>query len=286
MFGLKSTVKVAVPSDPRIDKCRTRLSLIDEDILALYEIFNRYDKESAGFISTADYFKQLLGIESSLFTSAMFDIIDSEYAGKITFGEFVDVTCTFACMETMELIKYCFFILDRDKVGEVDIKEVEHFIYLMWDHVTTSNLMMSIEYMHSLDAGDGRINFKDLTSVHNLYPSTFYPAFRIQTTVISTSLGETWWNEKKIEVADKIATQRKMEEMKKNRQKADLQREQDRLNEEMVKKKMGWKYYGMFWLRDKARKQIAKIAAINKQLEEVEAANRKAAAEAAKAKKK
>jgi len=50
-------------------------------------------------------------------------------------------------------------------VGEVDIKEVEHFIYLMWDHVVNSNLMMGIEYMHSLDAGDGRVNFKDLLMV-------------------------------------------------------------------------------------------------------------------------
>lgn len=38
-----------------------------------------------------------------------------------------------------------------------------------------------------------------------------------------------------------------------------------------MKSKMGWKYYVMFWQRDKARKQIAKIAAINKQLEELEA---------------
>ena len=125
-------VKVALPKDERIDKTVKRLSLEEEDLIELYAIFNRYDKEGSGFMSTIDYFEQLLEIRPSLFTDAMFDIIDSQYAGKITFGEFVDVTCTFACFETSEMLKYCWFILDRDKVGEVDIKEVEHFIYLMW----------------------------------------------------------------------------------------------------------------------------------------------------------
>ena len=272
-----SKVKVTIPSDARIDKARARINLVDDDILVLYEVFQRYDKEGSGYMSTADYFLQLLQIKPSLFTDAMFDIIDSEFAGKITFGEFVDVTCTFATFESMEMIKYTFFILDRDKVGEVDIKEVEHFIYLMWDHEISSNLTKAIDYMRTRDAGDGRVNFKDVLAVQSKFPSIFYPAFRIQDMVIATSLGERWWEIKKLEIAEKLALAKKMEDMKKNRQKADLEREQNRLNEEMVKKKMGWKYYVMFWQRDKARKQIAKIAAINKQLEEVEAAQKKAA---------
>ena len=267
-------VKVALPKDERIDKIIKKLMLEEEDLVLLYTIFNRYDREGSGFISTIDYFEQLLEIKPSLFTDAMFDIIDSEYAGKITFGEFVDVTCTFACFETTEMLKYCWFILDRDKVGEVDIKEVEHFIYLMWDHDTNSNMDMAIDYMRTLDTGDGRVNFKDILMVNAAYPFVFYPTFRIQATVTATSMGEIWWDKKKAEVQEKLEHERKLEEMKKNRKKADLAKEQERLNEEMVKKKMGWKYYVFFWQRDKARKQIAKIAAINKQLEEAEKAKK------------
>ena len=267
-------VKVALPKDERIDKIIKKLMLEEEDLVLLYTIFNRYDREGSGFISTIDYFEQLLEIKPSLFTDAMFDIIDSEYAGKITFGEFVDVTCTFACFETTEMLKYCWFILDRDKVGEVDIKEVEHFIYLMWDHDTNSNMDMAIDYMRTLDTGDGRVNFKDILMVNAAYPFVFYPTFRIQATVTATSMGEIWWDKKKAEVQEKLEHERKLEEMKKNRKKADLAKEQERLNEEMVKKKMGWKYYVFFWQRDKARKQIAKIAAINKQLEETEKAKK------------
>ena len=265
---MDAKVKVALPKDDRIDKCSKKLMLEEDDLVLLFSIFNRYDREGAGFISTIDYFEQLLEIRPSLFTDAMFDMIDSEYAGKITFGEFVDVTCTFACFETIEMIKYCWFILDRDKVGEVDIKEVEHFIYLMWDHDTNSNMSMAIDYMRTLDTGDGRVNFKDILAVNAAYPFVFYPTFRIQATVVSTSMGEIWWDKKKADVQEKLEHERKLEEMKKNKKKADLAKEQERLNEEMVKKKMGWKYYVFFWQRDKARKQIAKIAAINKQLEE------------------
>ena len=168
-------VKVAVPKDDRIDKCTKKLMLEEDDLILLFTIFNRYDREGSGFISTIDYFEQLLEIKPSLFTDAMFDIIDSEYAGKITFGEFVEVTCTFACLEPIEMIKYCWFILDRDKVGEVDIKEVEHFIYLMWDHDTNSNMDMAIEYMRTLDTGDGRVNFKDILMVNSAYPFCILP---------------------------------------------------------------------------------------------------------------
>jgi Ca2+-binding EF-hand superfamily protein len=273
MLGMfKSKVHALPPSDPRIDKWKTKISLADEDIMVLYDVFNRYDKEGGGFLSTGDYFLQLLQIQPTLFTIGMFDLIETQYAGKITFGEYVDVTCTFALFETMELIKYAFFILDRDKVGEVDIKEVEHFVYLMWDHTTTSNLMMAIEYMHSRDLGDGRVNFHDLVAVHYKYPSVFYPAFRIQATVIATSLGESWWNDKKTEVTEKREQEARMELMRKNKKSADLAREQERLNEEMVMKKMGWKYYVLFWQRDRARRQIAKIAQINKALDDKEKA--------------
>ena len=210
-----SKVKVALPKDARIDKLVKSLNLEEDDLIVLYTIFNRYDKEGSGFISSVDYFEQLLEIRPSLFTDAMFDIIDTEYAGKITFGEFVEVTCTFACFQTTEMLKYCWYILDRDKVGEVDIKEVEHFIYLMWDHETTSNLMMAIDYMKTLDTGDGRVNFKDMLMIHAAYPFVFYPAFRIQSSVTSTSMGEVWWDNKKAEVEEKLEQQRKLEEMKK-----------------------------------------------------------------------
>jgi len=62
-----------------------------------------------------------------------------------------------------------------------------------------------------------------------------------------------------------------MEALKKNKQRADMQAEQDKLNEEMLKKKMGMNYYLRFWERDKARAQIKKIEQINKNLEEMEA---------------
>ena len=89
----KKVVQV-IPKDIRIDKIRKKLKMDDEDFSALLDIFNRYDKESKGYISTIDYFKELLRIESSLFTDAMFDIIESDRPGEISFGEFVDVTCT------------------------------------------------------------------------------------------------------------------------------------------------------------------------------------------------
>lgn len=272
-MGLTQSAQV-IPKDTRIDGVRKRLTMTDEDFSVLLLIFKRFDKESKGFMSSIDFIKEYLHLTPSLFTDAMFDIIETEKPGEISFGEFVDMVCTFSLFESLEMMKYCWYILDRDKVGEVDLKEVEHFIYLMWDHEISSNLTMGIDYLRTLDSGDGRVNFRDMVALHTSYPSVFYPAFRIQATVVDYSMGELWWDNKKDEIAEERDRKRKLEEMKKNKAKADLKKEQERLNEEMVKMKMGWKYYVFFWQRDKARKQIAKIAAINKQLEQEEAAKK------------
>jgi len=201
----------------------------------------------------------------------MFDLIETDRGGVLTFGEFVDITSTFAPFEPSELLNFFFFVLDQDKVGEVDIKKVEHFIYLMWDHVIISNLTEGVEFMKTLDSGDGRVKYRDLQKVERRYPSVFYPAQRLCMHVQKFSLGEGWWTLKKIEIKEAADAKKRMEALKKNKQRADMQAEQDKLNEEMLKKKMGMNYYLRFWERDKARAQIKKIEQINKNLEEMEA---------------
>jgi len=141
----------------------------------------------------------------------------------------------------------------------------------MWDHVIISNLAEGVEFMKTLDSGDGRVKYRDLQEVERRYPSVFYPAQRLCMHVQKFSLGEGWWTLKKIEIKEAADAKKRMEALKKNKQRADMQAEQDKLNEEMLKKKMGMNYYLRFWERDKARAQIKKIEQINKNLEEMEA---------------
>jgi hypothetical protein len=51
---MDAKVKVALPKDDRIDKCSKKLMLEEDDLVLLFSIFNRYDREGAGFISTID----------------------------------------------------------------------------------------------------------------------------------------------------------------------------------------------------------------------------------------
>lgn len=38
----------------------------------------------------------------------------------ITFGEYVEITCTFACFEVNDILKFLFFALDNNKTGLVE----------------------------------------------------------------------------------------------------------------------------------------------------------------------
>ena len=134
----------------------------------------------------------------------------------------------------------------------------------------------ALVYLNSLDGGDGRVTYDNLVSVHKKYPSTFYPAFRIQAQIIATSFGEFWWEARKVDLIEALERKRRLEELKSKKAAEDLAKEMERQTELMVAQKMGLKYYYWPWGREKVRKQIAKIAAINKQLEDLEAAEAKA----------
>ena len=49
--------------------------------------------------------------------------------------------------------------------------------------------------------GDGKINFKEFKKIHDAFPQLLYPAFRMQEAMMETSLGATWWRNKRAQLA-------------------------------------------------------------------------------------
>jgi len=54
----------------------------------------------------------------NLFGDAIFDLIDTEDTANIEFGEFVQGVCTFAMFQVVDVLRFSFFIFDKDKNGE------------------------------------------------------------------------------------------------------------------------------------------------------------------------
>eukprot|EP01034_Spumella_vulgaris_P022007 gene22007-28098_t len=174
----------------------------------------------------------------------MFKLIDSKSGTGINFGEFMEVTCTFACFEQTELLRFFFYLLDVNKSGLVEKNEVKHFLSTIWNDQISSNLQQSFDYIESMDDGDGMYNFNEIMSLHKKYPNTFYPIFRLQ---IHERIDQ--------EMAD---IQRKQQA---------IEYSQERIDDDIVRKRMGkFKFYFMPWLRVKERAWVARIAALESQI--------------------
>jgi len=268
MGQTKSTAAV-YPQSGRLEKHRTKLGLGEAEVNRLYDIFTSLDRANCGQIENGQLLNYFT-LKRNIMTLGIFDLVGTEHLGVVDFGEFVDIICTFCMFEPLEVMKFVMFILDPDKKGDADIKETVAFVGKIWNEETNSNIDKAVDYLKSLDEGDGRVTFKDLNEMQKSFPQVFFPAYRLIILLMQKSLGDAWWENKKREHVEKREEVRKMEQMKLEAAAKDVEREEARQFEELVKKKMGINYYFMFWSREKARSKVRKIQQINKQLEAIE----------------
>lgn len=261
-------VSSVVPQSVRVDKWVKLLELTPQQVEQMFIQFQALDNENMGCLNN-NYFIKHLSFETNLLTAGMFELVLTERMGVCSFGEFFDIVCTFGMFEVTEVLKFIFFVLDPEKMGDADIKETAAFVFSIHGD-KNSNLEKAIDYLKSLDGGDGRISFKDLLLLHHSYPFVFSPAFKLQTNLNREFFGVGYWEAKKLEFAEKRAEAERMERLKKAAAARDIEKEQQRQFEEMVKKKMGWKYYVFFWRREGGRVKLRKMEALNKQLEALE----------------
>lgn len=117
---------------------------------------------------------------------------------------------TFACFEKKELLRYLFYILDPNRTGLVekvfcDIvapipqncmmffygtpcthqlttaqTELKHFVHNMWENKPFKNITDGLNYLDSVDDGDGAFNLKQLEEMQARYPMMMAPLYRLQ----------------------------------------------------------------------------------------------------------
>lgn len=267
----KLTIKAAkkAPRDWRCDRCVKIFDLQDEDIDSLFQIYVTYDTGGTGWIPIPHYLENVLHLGKNILTDAVFELLNTKEASAINFGEFVHISCTFSCFEAIEMLKFVFYILDREKSGFVDKTEIKHLILLLWHHEVSSNLNTAMEYFDELDLGDGRLSFKDAIKVYKRYPSTFHPVFQLQQEIQRSSFGEMFWESKKMDLKEGAELRKLAELAKAKKDASDAANAAAMAEQAFVKQRMGLvKYYLMPWLREKERIKIKKIAAIQKRLDE------------------
>lgn len=101
---------------------------------------------------------------------------------ELTFSEWLDAITTFCLFEEEDILRFCFFILDREKNGYIEKDEMRMLVNMLYniDPVKgpTGNTKVAFEKLSVQQ--DGKIEFWEFELFNQAFPSLFFPAFRLQ----------------------------------------------------------------------------------------------------------
>ena len=75
-------------------------------------------------IDIEDYY-EAIEEQRSIYGDGIFELLDITHAGNIGFGEFIQSIVVMCLFEYEEIMKYCFYVFDKDKNGYVEKAELD-----------------------------------------------------------------------------------------------------------------------------------------------------------------
>lgn len=239
-MGNLLAIYVAPTADDRIQRAMQTFELTKHDMLVFWNIFKKHDVGKRGMISTTSFF-DLIHEPRTLFGDALFDLIECVDDDTIDFGEFVAAICTYCFFEIPEILKFCFFVFDRDKNGFVPHTEFRLLIDAMHNHAMNANVVFALDRLK-----EGKFYFDDFVNMHAKFPSVLFPAFRLQNAMMSTVGGERWWNTRKTRLVFHREALVKKDKMLKRKER----RDNEAYRQSQIRRHMGpFRYYCMPWER-------------------------------------
>ena len=242
-MGCLLSVSVPVP-DERVAKVIDDLDLKPKHLKRLWKLFCKYDDDRSGTIDTEEFYK-MIEEEPSLFGDSIFELIDVSNNGLLEFGEFVQALATFCMFGTDDILKFCFYIFDKDRNGFINSDELQDLVGLLHSYAT-SNVESVMNDISSM--ADQRITFKQFKALNHQYPFILYPAFRIHLTLQRVTLGMKFWDDLKRQ-KKQARDEAKFEKGKRKRE-ADARRIEQiyEMKREILLKKMGFlKFFACYY---------------------------------------
>lgn len=152
-----------------------------KEVKLFWKAFRRMDKNLSGQVQLSEFYKTI-GEKRSVLGDAVFELSDCSMQGTLDFGEFFCSVVTFCLFEQEEILKYMFYIFDRDKNGYIEQGELRMMINLMYGvppHETPKGNLGNAVALLDFNP-DGKVDFKEFKQFHKEFPALFFPAFRIQ----------------------------------------------------------------------------------------------------------
>lgn len=259
----------SLPTDPRIERCMKIYEIPAQAIKVLLEIYKRFDSSKKGrMFMMEEFFINLLEVPRSPLTDAIPGFMATDSNVFLTFGEFVDIVCTFATTERLELTKFAWYILDARQVGTVTVYDTKRFFHRIWRHRPYAPIPQALVYLNTVD-DNGTFTYRELEQLHVRYPFLFSPVYQLWQHMRSRTLGEQWWSVHKIQRAN--AKQHQHERDDQLTQRLQVNREHqdalDSIRTAVVRQKMGVRTHRSPWAVPTTRKRLMRIAAVEAELE-------------------
>lgn len=105
---------------------------------------------------------------------------------ELTFSEWLDVITTYCLFEEEEILKFCFYVLDREKNGYIEKDEMRILINMLYhiDPIKGPTGNTKAAFGKLAIQQDGKIEFWEFQLFHQAFPALFYPAFRLQVSML------------------------------------------------------------------------------------------------------
>jgi hypothetical protein len=133
------------------------------------------------------------------FTTGLFDLIDTDSTHELDFYEFAHALVTFACFTEDDLLKYCFYIFDKDKNGFIEMDELDFLLECLHEGGSEASLKAVTEQI-DVDR-DGRISMEEFTGLNKAFPFLLFPAFRFQQAIMRETFSMDYWMRKREKLA-------------------------------------------------------------------------------------
>mmetsp|Transcript_9244 Transcript_9244/g.32579 ORF Transcript_9244/g.32579 Transcript_9244/m.32579 type:complete len:323 (-) Transcript_9244:273-1241(-) len=186
--------------DARMQKVIDLLELEDKHLKKLWAIFRKYDKDKSGTVDTKEFY-DLVHEKPSVFADSIFELIEVENEGELDFSEFVQAISTYCMFGKEDVLKFCFYIFDRDKNGYIEEDELHALVQMLHQNSLSANLRLSIDKLDTNN--DGKVDFKEFKGMNDSYPQVLFPAFRMQANMMMYTLGNTFWMNKRHQLETK-----------------------------------------------------------------------------------
>ena len=147
---------------------------------------------------------------------------------------------------------------------------MQHFLQSIWNYQGGGSIQEAVNYLDIMDEdGDGSFTFKQVLLLKDKYPNVFFPVYDLQMNVINNTFGEYWWTNHKLRMHEEAEEKRLREEAERRKVEKQAEDEKELATVAMLKRRMGIKYYLMPWRIAAERARLARIAAIEEEMEKV-----------------